>query len=295
MTVQNYLRILRTCVLLNFYITKSLGTLITVWCHRPSINSPQNKMVSENTPLTSIASNLLTKENAEVAGNFAKEKFMELRKQANDGDYSIRLLALLGGILLICLSATELLGKVLTLHLLGAIIEVYTFLLGVVVLILEGKGQIPFFPEHFAATIQKYALILRYVWGRGALYFVAGTLQLSQMGLFDLIGGAFMTFVGVVYIFVGRKAQSKLQALKNSAIPEATLKARFQQATSSNTDKLDMTSFRTLALTLGLNLNRREVETAFLIIDKDDDGFIAYTEFETWWHTLDEPGVFQLV
>lgn len=253
------------------------------------------EMVSESTPLTNIASSLLTKENAEIAGNFAKEKFLELRKQASDGDYSIRLLALLGGIQLICLSTTELLGKVLTLHLFGALIEVYTFLLGLVVLILEGKGQIPFFPEHFATTIQKYALILRYVWGRGALYFVAGTLQLSQMGLFDLIGGSFMTFVGVVYIIVGRNAQSKLKELKNSAIPEATLKARFQQATSQNTDKLDLKSFKTLALTLGLDLNRREAETAFLMIDNDDDGFISYAEFQLWWHDLDEPGMFRLV
>lgn len=252
-------------------------------------------MVSESTPLTNIASTLLTKENAEVAGNFAKEKFLELRKQASDGDFSIRLLALLGGIVLIGLSATEFLGKVLTLHIIAALIEVYTFLLGVVVLILEGKGQIPFFPDQLAATIQKYALILRYVWGRGALYFVAGTLQLSQLGLFDLIGGGFMTFVGVVYIIVGTKAQSKLRELKNSTIPESTLKAKFQQATSKNTDKLDLTSFKTLVLTLGLHLNRREAETAFLIVDQDDDGLISYTEFQAWWQALDEPGGFHLV
>ena len=103
--------------------------------------------------------------------------------------------------------------------------------------------------------IQKYALILRYVWGRGALYFVAGTLQLSQLGLFDLIGGGFMTFVGVVYIIVGTKARAKLQELKNSTIPDSSLKLKFQQALSKNTDKLDITSFKTLVLTLGLHLN----------------------------------------
>lgn len=252
-------------------------------------------MTSESTPLTDISSKYLTKENAEVAGSFAKEKFEELRKQVKDGDYSIRLFALLGGALLVVLSATEFLGKVLTLHLFSALIEIYTFLLGVVVLVLEGKGQIPFFPAHLADKIQNYAMILRYVWGRGALYFVAGTLQLSQLGLFDCIGGGFMTFVGVVYIVVGTQAHNKMKALKNSTISDTTLKTRFQQADSDNSGKLDSESFKNLILSLGLGLNRREVETAFLILDKDGDGLIGYDEFESWWNALDEPGMFQLV
>jgi anti-sigma28 factor (negative regulator of flagellin synthesis) len=252
-------------------------------------------MTSESTPLTDITSKYLTKENAAVAGTFAKEKFEEIRKQVNDGDYSIRLFALLGGILLIVLSATEFLGKVLTLHVFSALIEVYTFLLGVVVLILEGKGQIPFFPAHLADKIQNYAMILRYVWGRGGLYFVAGTLQLSQLGLFDLIAGAFMTCVGVVYIVVGTKAHNKMKELKNLAISDATLKTRFQQADSNNSGKLDVVSFKNLILSLGMGLNRREVETAFIILDKDGDGLVGYDEFENWWKASDEPGMFQLV
>jgi hypothetical protein len=154
-------------------------------------------MPSETTPLHSIASNLITRENAEAAGTFAKEKFQELKTQVSDGDMSIRLLALVGAALLICTSIVELIGKALTLNILGALIELYALILGLIALALEGKGQIPFFPARFAETIMNSALILRYVWGRGALYFVAGTLELSQLGFLDLIGGGFMTFVGV--------------------------------------------------------------------------------------------------
>jgi hypothetical protein len=139
----------------------------------------------------------MTKETAEAAGSFAKEKFQELKSQVSDGDFSIRLLALLGAVLIVFLSVTEILGKILTLHIFGALIELYACILGLIALALEGKGQIPFFPASLGDTIMNYALILRYVWGRGALYFVAGTLQLSQMGLLDLIVGGFMTFVGV--------------------------------------------------------------------------------------------------
>jgi len=140
----------------------------------------------------------MTKENAEAAGIFAKEKFEELKSQISDGDFSIRLLAFLGAVLLIFLSIMGFLGKVLFLDFFGALIEVYTLILGLVALALEGKGQIPLFPASLGETIMHYALILRYVWGRGGLYFVAGTLQLSQAGgLLDLIGGGFMTFVGV--------------------------------------------------------------------------------------------------
>lgn len=100
----------------------------------------------------------------------------------------------------------------------------------------------------------------------------------------------------VVYIVVGRNAQSKLKALKNQAIPADMLKARFQQADSSNSGQLDMESFKNLALTLGLNLNRREVETAFMMLDKDSSGKIGYSEFETWWNAVEQPSPFpQLV
>ncbi len=95
---------------------------------------------------------------------------------------------------------------------------------------------------------------------------------------------------------VGRKAQAKLTALKNQAIPADMLKARFHQADRTNKGQLDMESFKTLALTLGLSLNRREVETAFMMLDRDGTGKIGYAEFETWWNTVDQPSPFpQLV
>lgn len=95
---------------------------------------------------------------------------------------------------------------------------------------------------------------------------------------------------------VGRNAQAKLTALKNQAIPADMLKARFHQADRTNKGQLDMESFKTLALTLGLSLNRREVETAFMMLDRDGTGKIGYAEFETWWNTVDQPSSFpQLV
>jgi Ca2+-binding EF-hand superfamily protein len=96
----------------------------------------------------------------------------------------------------------------------------------------------------------------------------------------------------IVYIVAGRNAQAKLTALKNQAIPAKMLKERFQQADTTNSGQLDMASFKTLALTLGLNLNRREVETAFMMLDKDGSGKIGYPEFETWWNTVEQPSPF---
>lgn len=252
-------------------------------------------MNSETTPLSTYASSLLTKENAQVAGNFAKDKFQELRKQASDGDYSMRLLALLGGAMLVILSSTEILGKILFFNVVGALLDVYTFLLGIVVIILEGSTKNPLLPKRFSETIHKYALILRYVWGRGALYFIAGTLQCAQMGVADLLVGAFMSFVGIVYIVVGKRASEKLRQLKKSTVSEFTLRSEFHAADATGKGKLNSQGFKVLDQSLGLGLSKQEVEAAFLVMDKDNDGLITYEEFEAWWNSLDDTGTFQLV
>lgn len=116
-------------------------------------------------------------ETASRAGKMAQDKLAELRTMANEGYLPIRVLAQIGGLAMIVLSIIGFVNAVIHLKFLDALVEVYAFLLGIVVIILETKA----FPKSVEQSLNKYALFLTFVWGRGCLYFVAGSLQATQV------------------------------------------------------------------------------------------------------------------
>ena len=155
------------------------------------MNGNQNEIKHDNSimadTISQFAKSTFTTENIEAAGRFTKEKVMELRAQAQEGDKSLRFLALVGGIGCIVVGLFELTSRIMRLQLVGAIIELYAILLGTVVVILEGKDML--LSKSLVQYINKYALFLKFLWGRGALYFICGTLQLTQIDLFNLAAG----------------------------------------------------------------------------------------------------------
>jgi len=146
--------------------------------------------MTESTPLAG-ASNVVTSQalrnTAAQSKDYAKKKLGEMRQMAKDGDFSIRLFGLFGGIAMVVVSGFGLLGLFLTLQFIQAIVEFYTFLMGFVVIILESGRQIGFLKKPMA-TLHAYAVFLKFVWGRGALYFVAGSLELTQVRGIELRG-----------------------------------------------------------------------------------------------------------
>jgi len=232
-----------------------------------------------------LAGKVFTKENAEKAGTFMKERTLELRQMASDGDLSLRLLAMLGGIAMVVTSVMGFIGHVFTLAFVKALLEIYTFFLGIVVLVLEGR-QIPF-PRGLEQGINKYALFLKFVWGRGCLYFVAGSLQLAQYSIVDLAVGGFMCFVGAMYIIVGRQTAQKLAELRKSVISEDTLKMKFLEADIDRTGTLTQLQFTNMTRSIGIELNRRETESAFLQLGKSgENDQLTYDEFKKWWNQM---------
>lgn len=246
-------------------------------------NTPLSNGGTTTSGLSQFAKHVFTKENFEKAGKAAKEKASEVRTQAQEGDQSLRLLALLGGLVVIVVSGMEIVGKILTFNIIGALIEFYTLLLGVVVVILEGKSV--FLSTGAVQKIHKYALFLKFLWGRGCLYFICGTLQLYQLDLWNLVSGVFMCFVGILFVFVGQRTSYKLKALRKSLYSEQTLHEKFVQADLDGDGGLDLHQFRTLTLTLGLDMTRRETEGAFGHMHSTQNGEkLTYDEFKAWWN-----------
>jgi hypothetical protein len=103
----------------------------------------------------------------------------------------------------------------------------------------------------------------------------------------DFIVGVFMCFVGILYILVGRSTANKLANLKKSRFSESTLRAEFREADVDAKGTLTMAQFKALVFALGLDLNRREVEAAFLEVDSGSSGVITIDQFLVWWNETD--------
>lgn len=246
-------------------------------------------MAVEKTPLSStaasaIASSVFTRDNANAAGTFAKEQAEEVKRLASEGDFSIRLFAMFGGLAMVVSSVLGFVGRVLTFHWLNAVISVYTFILGIIMVMLEGK-RIPF-SGRLESGLYKYALFLKFVWGRGIVYFIGGTLEISSGGILELFVGSFVCFVGLAFVVVGRRSAKKLALLKTSQFSESTLRAEFASAANSG-DYVSMSQFKTLVENLNIDFNRRELEAAFMQVEKADRDRLTYIEFKNWWDETD--------
>lgn len=86
---------------------------------------------------------------------------------------------------MLVVSVLGVLGKVLTLKFVSALIDCYIFVFAIITIILESGGKIPL-PRSFEKDLYKYGLFLKFVWGRGMLYFFVGTLLVSQVSAVTL-------------------------------------------------------------------------------------------------------------
>lgn len=223
-----------------------------------------------------------TKQNIEAATKYTKEKAVELKKQAQDGDHSLRFLGALAGIACIVVGIIGVVSRFLRFDIIGAMIDFYIILLGVIVIVLEGKNAL--LPAKLVENIHTYALFLKFLWGRGSLYFVIGTLLLYQFDLLNLIAGGYMCAVGVLYILVGKRTAAKLKKLRKFIYSEQTLRAQYNEADVEG-DGLNMAQFKTLCFNLGLDLTRRELEAAFgHIQSKFHTERLSYQDFQAWWN-----------
>lgn len=254
-----------------------------------SYNNNNNTSSSSGNPESNFASTIsqfaqatFTKQNIEAASNYTKEKAIELKKQAQDGDHSLRFLGLIAGLACVGVGILELVSRFLRFDIVGAIIDFYIVILGIIVIVLEGKNAL--LPARLVDNIHKYALFLRFLWGRGSLYFVIGTLQLYQIDLLNLIAGGYMCAVGILYILVGKRTAAKLKTLRKAIYSEQTLRTKYNDADIER-EGLNMSQFKTLCFNLGLDLTRRELEAAFgHIQSKSNSERLSYEEFLAWWN-----------
>mmetsp|Transcript_15304 Transcript_15304/g.20176 ORF Transcript_15304/g.20176 Transcript_15304/m.20176 type:complete len:257 (+) Transcript_15304:92-862(+) len=250
--------------------------------------------VAPTTANTGLGS-VLSPQNVSEAGNFASQRAAEFKQNLNEGNWSLRVLALIGAMAMMSVSVLGILADLVRLNWIAVIFEIYCFLLGVVIIILEYGQQLSCFAR-MESGLYKNALFLKYVWGRGLLYFVAGTLELSQRTFIDICIGLYVSFIGILFILVGRSAASKMAEARRSSVTSEEMQEKFAIADMDGKGSLTVEQFAALTKNLGMDLTRREVESAFIQLDCDKSGRVSYETVMYWWNNeASETDDFQVV
>ena len=187
-----------------------------------------------------------------------------------DGPFTFRILGLMGGLAMIVSNGIAILDRFFSFNFTGAMIAIYGVFFGVIITLLEG----PFpFKERVQGGIRFHAKFLEFTWGRGALYFFVGTLQVSNWNMLDWAVGGFMIFVGVTAIGAGIASARDLKLLKFSMADEAKLKEQFHAHDSNGDGKLDVKELTAFVRDSGVEMNRNEIAAVYLALGE----FCPYT------------------
>jgi len=218
------------------------------------------------------------------ASTFAKARTAEFQQNLHDGSWSLRFLALVGALGMMTVAVLGFLHDVVMFQWVSAIFEVYTFILGIIMIVLEYGRSLSFF-SRIEATIYRNALFVKYVWGRGMLYFVAGTLTIALGHLVAIIVGGYVCCVGLLFVIVGRSSARKLANAKRSSVTPEQLQEKFAIADVDGKGALSTEQFgKLITEDLGLDMTRREMESAFLQLDCESRGRVSYESVLRWWN-----------
>lgn len=221
-------------------------------------------------------------QNITEAGSFARERAGELKQSVLEGNWSLRILVLLGALAMMTTSFIGLISDVYRIDTISAIIDIYCILLAVLMIILEYGYQLSFFAA-IQPSLYKNALFLKFVWGRGLFYFVAGTIEISQRHYMNIGVGSYVCLLGFAFAIIGRSAAQKLADARRATFTAEQLREKFGESDEEMKGSLDMNQFAGFIKLLGMDMNRREVETTFLQLE--EDGRITFDVIMEWWNT----------
>lgn len=106
-----------------------------------------------------------------------------------------------------------------------------------------------------------------------------------------LLGVIFIK-VGILFILIGKRASKKLASVRRTACSAEQMQEYFALADVDGKGSLTVVQFGELTKSLGLDLNRREVEAAFMELDYSNSGRLTYESIEMWWNQGADDEVF---
>ncbi|KAL7563074.1 hypothetical protein ACA910_022567 [Epithemia clementina (nom. ined.)] len=217
---------------------------------------------------------------AAAGATFVNESADKFKKARADGPLTFRMLGFLGGLAMVFSNSIAVLDRFFSFNYSGFVIALYGIFFGVVITMLEAPGPCS---RRLKTGIHYYAKFLEMTWGRGALYFFVGTLQVSNWNLLDWAVGGFMIFTGVTAMGVGIAAARDLRLLKFTIKDENQLKEKWVEHDKNHNGSLDVKELTSFIRDAGVDMTRNEVAAVFLALDKNFDDQITYEELYFWW------------
>lgn len=156
------------------------------------------------------------------------------------------------------------------------------WLIGFICIQIEGRPfhmQIPLAYD----LICLFFSFLKYVWGRGFLYFTAGCFQLFLFTKYNMICGVYFMLLGVFSIIFGYRASVRLAALRNSIHSKDEIKFMFHSFDKNRDGFLSTDEFREMLLAMGQGVDHNDFVAAMSAVDIDNKQMISYADLEAWW------------
>ena len=216
-------------------------------------------------------------------GNVILFRIDQMRHLATDGPLSYRALSFAGGGGMVITSFSDWISNIDESSSTKSLISIQTFLFGILFCILElplcwfYRGKINKIRAHLYDQIR----CLRFLLGRGIIYFFAGSLQFSQMNAVDMACGGFMMFVGLISIIVGKSTARRFHRLKMAIFEESFIKNEFHRLEKDGV--ITWKQFPLFIRSIGLEFGKNEFKNAFREMDWNEDQKISLEEFKRWW------------
>ena len=155
-----------------------------------------------------------TKLRAAEAASYVQSKGQEIFEMAESGPLPLRVVAFLGGIAMIIASIVDAALGMWHLDIIHILVSVYVCIFGALICILEGAQFLPSWMISVQGSLHENARFLRFRWGRGLLFFFAGSLQFSHWSILNCIVGSLMMVLGFISVLIGRRTANKLDDLR---------------------------------------------------------------------------------
>jgi len=156
------------------------------------------------------------------------------------------------------------------------------WLVGFIAIQIEGRPffmQIPFVYD----IICLFFSFVKYVWGRGFLYFISGCFQFFLFTKYNMISGVYFMLLGTLSIVYGYRASVRLAGLRNSITNKDEIKFMFHSFDKDRDGFLNTDEFREMLMAMDQGLDHNDFVAAMSAVDIDNNQMVSYEDLEAWW------------
>lgn len=149
---------------------------------------------------------------------------MELKKYAEEGQWTWKVAAFIAGLLIMTVSFLSLLSNLFGLSPIRLVLSLYIFAFGAITCILEYKDKL--LTTKFIHILRREALFITRPYGRAGYYIFVGLLVSCQGGFLSFFIGLYTLVVGLIIFQSSRQAMSSLRELRTTDDEEISRKFR---------------------------------------------------------------------